>query len=301
MSLLDLPERLLQRAAQRLLSDGGRTWTCTNGDSIQILSTGLLNPHEGPDFTRMAVLNDGIVHVGNSEFHVHSSAWFHHGHENDERYDDVLLHIVLVHDRPTVDVRWTLVLPLDDIERAIRTRNGPVEYDSSNVDEIQRSAMLRLYRATAFARSAVGRVGPVNALQVLTSHWFDRLSSKRRHPMPNELVQAIRMSIAGSPIGILALNIATVPPGEILMALEHAERARIISEGAALRREIVVNIILPLCCALADEAQRVVLLQWYWSVKAVHPYGLLYRRFPQQDQTYVWQQQGMLEWLRQYG
>ena len=298
MSLLDLPERLLQRAAQRLLSDGSRTWLCTNGDHVQVLAPGLLNPHEGPDFTHIAVLHNGLVTIGNAEFHVHSSSWFHHGHDNDERYDDVMLHVVLVDDRPIDRLRWTIIVPLDEMGRAVRNRASAIEHGSSNVDEIQRSAMLRLQRATAFARSAVGRVGHVDALRVMTSHWFERFASKRRHPTPDELVLDVRSVITTSPLGLFAINIAQIPPNEILGALHIAEQTRIATEGSALRREIVVNIVLPLCCALATDEQRVVLLQWYWSVKAVHPYGLLARRFPAQDQSYVWQQQGMLEWLR---
>lgn len=301
MSLLQLPETLLQRAAQKLLSDSGRIWTCTNGDQVQILAPGIVNPHEGPDFTHTAVLHNGCVRIGTAEFHVRSSAWHEHGHARDVRYDDVMMHVVLVDDRPADACKWTLILPHDEMGRALHALGERKEHDSSNVDEIQRSAVLRLNRATAFARSAIGRVGPVDALRVMTSQWFDRLSSKRRHPMPEDLVYGIRTAITTSPLGLLAVNIADCEPDQILGAFDMAERERIFTEGASLRREIVVNVILPVCCALANDAQRIALLQWYWSVRAVHPYGLLTRRFPHQDQAYVWQQQGMLEWLRRYG
>ncbi len=301
MSLLDLPETLLQRAAQKLLSDSGRVWTCTNGDPVQILAPGIVNPHEGPDFTHIAVLYQGCVRIGTAEFHTYSSSWFDHGHAKDARYDDVMMHIVLVDDKPADSCMWTLVLPHSDMGLALHGLGQQRDHDASNVDEIQRSAILRLNRATAYARSAIGRVGSVDALRVMTSQWFDRLASKRRHPMPEDLVLGVRAIIISSPLGRLATQICDYEPEQILDAIDRAERERIFTEGAALRREIVVNVILPICCALAGDAQRIALFQWYWSVRAVHPYGLLTRRFPNQDQTYVWQQQGMLEWLRRYG
>jgi Protein of unknown function (DUF2851) len=41
--------------------------------------------------------------IGDVEFHIHASDWWAHGHENDPRYNHVILHVVLVYNdsRPT--------------------------------------------------------------------------------------------------------------------------------------------------------------------------------------------------------
>jgi len=274
---------------------------CTNGDLIQVLAPGMINPHEGPDVTHIAVLHDGTVYIGDAEFHVHSSAWIHHRHDTDPRYNEVLIHIVLSDDRPVTQARWTIVLPHDEMGHALRMQTPLPPADTTAVDEIQRAAMLRLNRATALARSAIGRVGVPEAIRVLTAGYFDRLSSKRRHPLPVDIFHSVRFAIDESPLGLFARNIISIPPDEILGAFEHAERTRISVEGAALRREIAVNVILPISCSHASDEQRAILLQWYWSARAVHQYGTLRRRFETQDQSFVWQQQGMLEFLRRYG
>lgn len=301
MSLLDLPERLLQRAAHRLLSEVGRAWVCTNGDVIQVLAPGMINPHEGPDVTHIAVLHNGTVYIGDAEFHVHASSWIHHGHDADSRYRDVMIHVILSEDRHVACARWTLVLPHDEMGQALRMHVSIPTPNSTAIDEIQRAAMLRLNRATALARAAIGRVGIVDSLRVLTSNYFDRLHAKRRHPTPTDLGQIIRSAITESSLGLFARSIDDVPIDQILTALECADRTRISLEGAALRREIVVNVILPVSCARARNDQRAVLLQWYWAARSIHSYGILRRRFPSQDQSFVWQQQGMLEFMRRYG
>ncbi len=298
MSLLDVPERVLQHAVQRVMSESGRIRTCTNGDSIQILAPGVLNPHEGPDFDHTAILRNGTVVVGSTEFHARSSSWHHHGHATDVRYDDVILHVVLVDDVGRSDGVPVLVLPHDEVGKALRRGDPPDDATAVSVDEIQRGALMRLERTTAHARTVIRRIGPADAVRALTSSWFDRLRHKRHHPMHEDLVFDVRRSIAASPLGLLALRIQTVDPQEILDALIHAERERIGCEGASVRRELVVNVILPVAMAMAPLPARVPLLQWYWSTKAVGPYGPLVRRFPTIDQTYVWQQQGLLECVR---
>jgi hypothetical protein len=62
-----------------------------------------------------------------------------------------------------------------------------------------------------------------------------------------------------------------------------------------------LNSILPLAICLANEESRIDLFHWYWSTPALHQYGLLTRRFKNLPQNYLWQQQGLLEYLYEYG
>ena len=65
-----------------------------SGKVIQIISPGILNVSEGPDFTDFAVMKNGKVIVGDAEFHRKANEWIAHGHSNDKNYDNVILHIV---------------------------------------------------------------------------------------------------------------------------------------------------------------------------------------------------------------
>lgn len=53
----------------------------------------------GPDFQKAMIdFGDGRLLSGSIEIHLTTSAWRHHGHQLDPRYNDVVLHVVLDHD-----------------------------------------------------------------------------------------------------------------------------------------------------------------------------------------------------------
>lgn len=300
MSIEHLPERLLQRAAHRALARGGRRWTCTNDQIIQVISPGTVNVHEGPDYTHVAVLCNGHVTVGAGEFHVRSSSWTYHDHSRDRRYDEVILHVVLHDDVPVERVPWTLVIPYIDVVRSLRRTEPALVGTGERIEEIQRSALLRLQRTMQRALELIDRLGVDEAVTAMMSEWLDRIRRKRTHPLSDEHLLRLRQLLPGSALGRLVHQVKELSGSELYDAVTSSERARIAAEGAALRREILVNVILPVCCALASNDQFVILLQWYWSTPALHRYGSLGRRYPDYDQDYVWQQQGLLEYSRLY-
>lgn len=63
-------------------------------EDIQVISAGLHNQDEGPDFLNSQIRIDGQLWVGNVEIHIKSSDWYLHQHENDSNYDAVILHVV---------------------------------------------------------------------------------------------------------------------------------------------------------------------------------------------------------------
>lgn len=72
----------------------------TNGDKVLIKSCGEYNINEsGPDFINGKIEIYGITWVGNIEMHVKSSDWYLHQHDKDRAYDNVVLHVVFVHDK----------------------------------------------------------------------------------------------------------------------------------------------------------------------------------------------------------
>lgn len=80
-------------------ADGLRT---TDGQAVEVLDPGLHNRNSGPDFFNAKVKIGGQLWVGNVEIHDKASDWFLHGHEKDDHYNNVVLHVVAVAD---ADVR----------------------------------------------------------------------------------------------------------------------------------------------------------------------------------------------------
>lgn len=297
-----IPERVLQRAVHALLSDPGRTWTCTNGDVVQVVAAGTRNVHEGPDFRDAAVLFNGKVFIGDVEFHVRSSHWTVHHHSSDVRYASLLMHVVMERDVDLDDVaRWTLVVNEIDVLEKLRTMERVPRATEVDVEALQHFALLRLLRQAVDADTMLRRLGPRDALRALVAGWLDRMSKKRQRPLDQRVLNTLRWAVVDSPIGGLVERLSEVPADILLGVLDAAERRSVCGEGLAIRRELLINCVLPLLCTMATQEQRVVLLQWYWSARSVHPYGILRRRFPEQQQERVWQQQGMLEHLRAHG
>lgn len=69
------------------------------GEELEVLNTGWLNPDSGPDFFSGSVVIDGIKWSGNIELHINSSDWYKHNHHKDQAYENVVLHVVLNHDK----------------------------------------------------------------------------------------------------------------------------------------------------------------------------------------------------------
>lgn len=71
---------------------------CTSGEEVRIINTGILNRNAGPDFSNVKLQIGTEIWVGDVEIHLKSSDWLLHGHQNDDAYDSVILHVVYTHD-----------------------------------------------------------------------------------------------------------------------------------------------------------------------------------------------------------
>ncbi|UXP33170.1 DUF2851 family protein [Reichenbachiella agarivorans] len=65
---------------------------------IEIYKIGNHNTDAGPDFLNAKLSLAGIQWHGSVEIHVNSSDWNHHNHHLDEKYNNVILHVVWNHD-----------------------------------------------------------------------------------------------------------------------------------------------------------------------------------------------------------
>jgi len=70
----------------------------TRKESVQLLNSGEHNHNAGPDFFNAQLKIGNQLWAGNVEIHIKSSDWYVHGHEKDDNYDAVVLHIVWEND-----------------------------------------------------------------------------------------------------------------------------------------------------------------------------------------------------------
>ena len=85
-------EQLLHYTWKHKLFPLGEMQT-TDGLPVEVIDPGLHNRNSGPDFFNAKVKINGTLWVGNVEIHDKSSDWFLHGHDHDEAYDNVVLHV----------------------------------------------------------------------------------------------------------------------------------------------------------------------------------------------------------------
>ncbi len=71
-----------------------------DGSEIEIIHPGFENTDAGPDFFSAKIKIADVIWSGNVEFHVNSSDWYKHSHDTDRAYDNVILHVVIHHDKP---------------------------------------------------------------------------------------------------------------------------------------------------------------------------------------------------------
>lgn len=297
-----IKEKHLQIALKNYLSDPSRIYELTDGRTFQILSMGRLNVHEGPDYLDMAILINGKVVIGNAEFHSKSSEWLHHNHHNDNRYRSVILHIVFDNDIELNEKFGTLVVDQSVIRKFIENSNNnsnqPV--DMLSTEELQNYALIRLLRFTSEAQKIVNKTDLPTTLQLMARNFLNRYLEKRnRHIYDVEKIEQIISKLPQSPFMNLIEKMTTNQNFSIADEMVKLSKTKIADEGTAMRREIILNVVLPVALTQANEEKRIGLLVWYWTTRSAHKYGLLTRKFPDLPQNFIWQQQGMLEYLRE--
>ncbi|MEO8955562.1 MAG: DUF2851 family protein, partial [Ktedonobacteraceae bacterium] len=137
----------------------------SDGDSCQLVFHGRVGSAAGPD------VHDAILRftgqgektiVGDIEFHVYASDWYAHGHQSDARYNNVILHVVLVCDIATPILRsdgtaipmCSLYDVVPAIPMHVRTPQWPCQQVVPNMSEQERSNVLRQAGLLRFEQKA---------------------------------------------------------------------------------------------------------------------------------------------------
>lgn len=68
------------------------------GERVEIIYPGEYNNSNGPDFLNARIRIGETLWIGHIEIHIKSSDWKKHGHQHDERYQNVILHVVYDND-----------------------------------------------------------------------------------------------------------------------------------------------------------------------------------------------------------
>ncbi|MCD8301899.1 MAG: DUF2851 family protein [Prevotellaceae bacterium] len=81
----------------------------TDGEPLEVVDAGQPNPHAGPDFFNAKVRIGSTMWAGNVELHLRSSDWRGHGHDTDENYNNVILHVAQEVDCPVAGAGGKLI------------------------------------------------------------------------------------------------------------------------------------------------------------------------------------------------
>ena len=89
-----------------------------NHKNLSIIHQGVHNHNAGPDFLNAKIQLDSIVWNGAVEIHIRSSDWYKHNHQTDEKYNNVVLHVVWEHDQDVI-LNDKSILPTIEIKQLI--------------------------------------------------------------------------------------------------------------------------------------------------------------------------------------
>ncbi|MCG8340710.1 MAG: DUF2851 family protein [Cytophagales bacterium] len=127
--------------------------TCQE-EALNILHPGMLNAHRGPDFVNANLIINNIAWYGHIEIHVNASDWYHHQHQEDPVYDNVILHVVWNNDRvirrrdgsilPTLALKNSVSPTLITRYKQLLVNKSPIPcaHQLSTVSEVVKISML---------------------------------------------------------------------------------------------------------------------------------------------------------------
>lgn len=284
----------IQETIQKLLSNPIRIWKSTEDKRFKILSAGFINPYEGPDLKNVSIYYDGQILTGDAEIDIKSSNWYKHKHHISPKFEKVILHIVLNKD---IDIKkdfLTLVLEPNEVNLKTEKSNKKV-VSAEDLIVIQEFSLFRLERVSKYFDMLYEENKNLNiSIFKMVNIFLSKYFNKRRRK--SIYTQVDYLKIHEEIRKFLNENNLSNKKNLDKKLNKYLE---LKYPGNGLKFEILVNAILPSLYSFYND--KTLLLDWYYKVVAKNKYAKLKKRFPHIPQKYVWQQQGMLELLRESG
>lgn len=284
----------IQESIQKLLSNPIRIWKSSDNKRFKILSAGFINPYEGPDLKNVSIYYNGQIITGDAEIDLKSSNWYKHKHNISPNFEKVILHIVFDKDKQIDREILTLILEPNEISIKKEKQTKKV-VTAEDLIVIQEFSLFRLERVSKYFDTLYVENKNLNITIFQMSNIFlSKYFNKRRRL--NVYTQIDYIKIHDTIREYLSQNDLTEQKDF------HLKLNNFLSlkyPGNGLKFEILVNAILPSLYSFHKD--RSILLDWYYKVLSRNKYAKLKKRFPHIPQKYVWQQQGMLELLRDSG
>ena len=107
----------------------------TEGNSIEILEFGVINPNSGPDFHSAKIRTQNLTFYGNIEIHIKSSDWYAHKHQYQKEYESIILHIVFEHNKDIPELKARNI-PTIELKNYINPNLLSLEKFNSNTEFI---------------------------------------------------------------------------------------------------------------------------------------------------------------------
>ncbi|MCP3660834.1 MAG: DUF2851 family protein [Bacteroidetes bacterium] len=163
--MLQIKEDLLQYIWQYQRFNNKNLYS-NNKKTISIIYPGNLNTSAGPDFINSKISLDGIILHGHIEIHINSSDWYKHKHEKDNRYNNVILHVVWNDDILLTKRKDNTHIPTIELKHKISNR------------------LLKSYKRLKDSQSDIpcskyiNSIENINKLSMLEKAMFQRLNNK---------------------------------------------------------------------------------------------------------------------------
>lgn len=132
-------------------------------EQVKLVNTGVLNEYDGPDFSGAHLFIGDLEWFGSVEIHLQDIDWQKHGHQDDKRYESVILHVVW-------EVKSTEAIPKDIPCLILK--------DFVNENVMQKYASLMQNNKSLACANDLGQIKLLDKDYALSSHAFNRLHRK---------------------------------------------------------------------------------------------------------------------------
>jgi hypothetical protein len=255
-------------------------------NKITILNNGKINPYGGPDLKNICIIYNEKLVIGDAEIDKFSSNWYLHKHHINKSFSNVILHIVFQIDRKT-DLN-TIEIDPNSLNQSTKIKK---EY-LLNPIELEKFSLLRLKRKSLELQEYL-----YNGLRFIWTFSLNELVKsllkKRTRPKTEIILKNLfksRFELDHYIFLLQILNSNTKPNAQELIEFY-------INCSSYFTKEIYINCFLPVLLCLFPNFSNAIFTTW-WSLRSSNKYSYLKNRFPQFNQEFVWQQQGMIEFLR---